>query len=200
MSMPCSTGSNNTIKLCMEKNCCWMNFGCGLQKSPGDRILCKAANAEPSGEGIGAGKRVKQHKLKVQGPVCVGGSTHYLFPMVWMICGGFRSVYIPPEHEDAAGQLPWEKGAPALLPEGNPWDPSLELLLRVGDEHSYGPSLAQPQANTAEPKTQECSSLPFRQKSFQIFPCLTFILVLYQELVIHLHTCTIPRTAVLYQV
>lgn len=155
MSMPCSTGSNNTIKLCMEKNCCWMNFGCGLHKSPGDRMLCKAANAELR-EGIGAATRVKQHKLKVQGPVCVGGNTHYLLPMVWMICGCFRSVYISPRARGCCCAAALGKGGccPPAWRESLGSIPGIALLLSVGDKHSYGPSLAQPQANTAELKTQ----------------------------------------------
>lgn len=104
LTVPYSTGSNNTIMLCMEKSCCWMNFGCGLQKSPGYRIfvslIAEAGNAQPSGEGIGVGKRVKQHNSKVQSPVCVGGKTlTTCFPCFgsprWeMICRCFRSVYI----------------------------------------------------------------------------------------------------------
>lgn len=83
---PEGTGSNNTIMLCMEKNCCWLNFGCGLQ-NPAYRILvslpAEAGNAQPSGEGIGVGKRVKEHNSKVQGPGCVGGGSSLLLPIFW---------------------------------------------------------------------------------------------------------------------
>lgn len=89
LTVPYSTGSNNTIMPCMERmDCCWMNFGYGLQKSSGYRIFvsltAEAGNAQPSGERTGVGKRVKQHNSKVQGPVCVGGRHSLLLPMFWL--------------------------------------------------------------------------------------------------------------------
>lgn len=108
--MPYVTALNYTIMFCMEilymgKNCRWMQFGCGLQKSPGYRILVslsvEVGNAQPMGQGIGVGKnKVKQHDNKLQAHVCVVGKpritcfSSFSCPRWDMICRCFKSVYI----------------------------------------------------------------------------------------------------------
>lgn len=181
------------------KRCTWKRTAAGwtrrLQKSPGYRILisltAEAGNAQPSAEGIGVGKRIKQHNSKAQVPVCVGGKTFTTcFPTCgcpsWeMICGCFRSVYISTQTTRtllcSCHVLPALGKRGLLHSEGKSLGSlGIVLLLSVCVRQAQEWSLSGTATNKNMGRAQDtrgCSSLPFRQKSFKVFPCLAFILV-----------------------
>lgn len=170
----------------------------------------EAANAQLNGKGIGAGKRVKQHKSKGEGPVCMGGKTlTTCFPCLGWFVDVSGLCTFPPEHGDAAVQLPCAActGQGRLLPsclKGNPWDPSLGIAsCSVWEISTAMVPLWHSHKHTAELKTKgtaPCFHLDKNiSKYFHVWPLYLYYAKSWEYTFIY-SIYTIPRIAVLFQV